>query len=409
MGFPLRVHADRRTNQTNVVNALNGVLNAGGDINGLSILFGLSGEQFNNALSHLSGENSTGAQNTAFNSGNAFLGLMLNPFNEGRDNTIATGDGAIGYADEKTDNKNSTKAKAENAFAMALKAPAARFEQRWSAWGGSYGGYATASGDSTVGSASTITRTYGFAAGADYRIDPATKIGFALAGGGGNWSLDQNRGTGRTDVFQAGLYGTHTMGPWYVSLAGAVGAHDVRTKREVNIAGTIGNYDSDFKAESYGGRLEGGYRLMWQGFGVTPYGAVQSQVFHTPNYSENTTSGSSDFALSFGSQSTTATRTELGSWFDYRFASKENPVTLFTRLAWAHDSNTNRNITATFQTVPGASFLVNGASASPDNALVSAGAKVAIGKDWSVTGKLDAEFGENSHSYAASGTLKRVW
>src|SRR5258707_8137976 len=37
-------------------------------------------------------------------------------------------------------------------------------------------------------------------------------------------------------------------------------------------------------------------------------------------------------------------------------------TTLFRSLAWAHDYNTDRNIAATFQTLPGASFVVNGAA-----------------------------------------------
>jgi uncharacterized protein with beta-barrel porin domain len=395
-------------NQNNVVNAINGVLNGGGDIGGLSALYGLSGNQFNNALSQLSGETATGSQNTAFESGSAFLGLMMNPFNEGRDTFVETGE-ASGYADEASDDKNSTKSKAEKAFARVLKAPpVTRLDGRWAVWGSAYGGYGTASGDNSVGSVNTTTQVYGVSAGVDYHFDPSTKLGFALAGGGGAWSLDQNRGSGRTDVFQLGLYGTHTIGPWYVSLAGAFGAHDVTTKRDVTIAGTTGSYDADYKAFSVGGRLESGYKLTSYGLGVTPYAAVQSQLFHTPSYSENTTSGISAYALSFSSQSTTATRTELGSWFDYKLRT-QNPTTLYARASWAHDYNTDRSISAIFQTVPGASFVVNGASTSPDTALLSAGARVAMVGNWSVDGRLDGEFGRTSTSYAGNLTFKKTW
>jgi hypothetical protein len=43
--------------------------------------------------------------------------------------------------------------------------------------------------------------------------------------------------------------------------------------------------------------------------------------------------------------------------------------------AWpgaAHDFNTDRNIAATFQTLPGASFVVNGAAQAHDAALTTA-------------------------------------
>ena len=37
-------------------------------------------------------------------------------------------------------------------------------------------------------------------------------------------------------------------------------------------------------------------------------------------------------------------------------------LTLRGRAAWAHEFNQDRNIAACFQTLPGASFAVNGAS-----------------------------------------------
>jgi hypothetical protein len=42
------------------------------------------------------------------------------------------------------------------------------------------------------------------------------------------------------------------------------------------------------------------------------------------------------------------------------------------RAAWAHDFNLDRSIGATFQTLPGASFVVNGAAHASDPALVTA-------------------------------------
>ena len=41
-----------------------------------------------------------------------------------------------------------------------------------------------------------------------YHVTPATSYGFALAGGGTNWNLSGGLGGGRSDAFQAGVYGT---------------------------------------------------------------------------------------------------------------------------------------------------------------------------------------------------------
>ena len=42
-------------------------------------------------------------------------------------------------------------------------------------------------------------------------------VGFALGGGGTNWSMAQGLGGGRSDVFQVGLYGTKQFGEAYVA------------------------------------------------------------------------------------------------------------------------------------------------------------------------------------------------
>ncbi len=56
------------------------------------------------------------------------------------------------------------------------------------------------------------------------------------------------------------------------------------------------------------------------------------------------------------------------------FAAADGVFTLRGRLAWAHDYNPDRTIGATFQTLPGASFVVNGAKQASDSALVTASA-----------------------------------
>jgi uncharacterized protein with beta-barrel porin domain len=83
------------------------------------------------------------------------------------------------------------------AYTKVLRAPvykAIPFEQRWSVWGAGYGGRNRTSGDPVViGSHDLTARTAGGAAGMDYRIAPATIVGFALAGSGTGWSLAQGQ------------------------------------------------------------------------------------------------------------------------------------------------------------------------------------------------------------------------
>ena len=105
---------------------------------------------------------------------------------------------------------------------MSRKAPATQFEQRWNMWAAGFGGSQTTDGNAAAGSGTASSRIYGGAAGADYRIAPNTTAGFALAGGGTNFSV-ANSGSGRSDLFQAGGFIRHTVGATYLTAAMAYG------------------------------------------------------------------------------------------------------------------------------------------------------------------------------------------
>jgi uncharacterized protein with beta-barrel porin domain len=63
-------------------------------------------------------------------------------------------------------------------------------------------------------------------------------------------------------------------------------------------------------------------------------------------------------------------------------------------------------LTPLFQTLPGASFIVNGALPVKDSALVSAG-RIANGV--TLLGKFDGEFAGRSNTYAGTGTIRYRW
>jgi uncharacterized protein with beta-barrel porin domain len=293
---------------------------------------------------------------------------------------------------------------------MATKAPylAPQPVNRWSVWGAAYGGSATTDGNAIVGSHNTTARAYGVVGGADYKVTPDTLIGFALAGGGTNYSLSDALGTGRSDLFQAGVFGRQNIGAAYLSAALAYGWHDVTTNRTVALPG--GDVlQARFRAETFSGRFEGGYRFATPFAGITPYVAAQAISFNLPAYAEQVLGGAGTFALNYGAQTTTATRTELGLRSDKSFAVQDGIFTLRGRAAWAHDYNNDRAVTAVFQALPGASFVVNGARANPDGALVSAGAEMKWLNGFSLAATFEGEFSGNTTSYAGKGVAKYSW
>jgi outer membrane autotransporter protein len=405
-------------NQLNVGHAIDNFFNNGGALPAaFASLFNLTGSNLTNALDQLSGEPATGAQRAAFQLTNQFLDLMLDPFVDGRCGISRTDQPPLGRECERMPSALGFAPERETmppaislAYASVFKEPRAAlapvYEPRWTAWGGAYGGSNRTSGDiAFIGSHDLSASTVGFAAGLDYRYTPDTVLGFALAGGGTNWSLSQGLGGGKSDAFQAGLYGATKYGPAYLAAAFAFTNHWMSTDRNA-----VGDHlTADFNAQSYGGRLEGGYRFAVPYIGITPYAAIQAQDFHTPSYNE-TGIIPNGFALAFGSRDATDTRSELGARFDRVLAVYSNAVlALRGRLAWAHDWVSDPTLMPVFQALPGASFIVNGATPAKNSALTSAGAELRLASGLTLLAKFDGEFASHSSTYAGTGTLRYRW
>src|SRR5262249_47026633 len=110
-----------------------------------SNLRGLSRAQIVNALTQLTGEVHTGAEQASFQSTNAFLRLLLGPFADTR-GTAGRGS-AMGFAPEASARLPSDVALA---YASVLKEPAAPPQpasRPWNVWASGYGGRANIGGD----------------------------------------------------------------------------------------------------------------------------------------------------------------------------------------------------------------------------------------------------------------------
>jgi uncharacterized protein with beta-barrel porin domain len=296
--------------------------------------------------------------------------------------------------------------------AIDRKAPpmAPRFEQRWSVWATGFGGSQTTDGNAAVGSNNTASSIYGTAVGVDYRFSPDTRAGFALAGGGTNSSVN-NLGSGRSDLFQAGAFIRHTVGPAYISAVLAYGWQDITTNRTVTLAG-FDQLHAEFNANAYSGHVEGGYRFVAPvvgGVGITPYAAGQFTTFDLPAYAESVVTGTPNFALNYAAKSVTDTRSELGIRTDKSWAMPGAILTLRGRLAWAHDFDPDRSIGATFQALPGASFVVNGAAQASESALTTASAEWKWINGWSAAATFEGEFSNVTSSYAGKGMVRYAW
>jgi hypothetical protein len=64
---------------------------------------------------------------------------------------------------------------------------------------------------------------------------------------------------------------------------------------------------------------------------------------------------------------------------------------------------------ATFQTLPGASFTVNGAAQAHDSALTTASVEMKWINGWSAAATFEGEFSNVTSSYAGKGVVRYTW
>ncbi len=392
-------------NQQNVASSLNNFFNNGGSLPpNFVTVFGLTGSNLGTALTQLSGEAATGAQQGAFQFTGQFLGLMLDPFADGRGGVGgAAGRAAFGFAPERAN----LPADVALAYDKAMKAPAApAFEERWTAWGAAFGGYNKTNGDAVVGSQDLTARAAGVAAGLDYHFSRDAVFGFALSGGSTKWDLAQGIGGGKSDAFQAGVYTAVRSGPAYLAASLAAANHWMSTNRFALLGDHL---TAKFNAQSIGARIEGGYRFATAIAGVTPYAALQGQNFRTPSYSETDLTGGS-FGLTYNGRTAYDARSELGARFDRAtMVAPDAALTLRARAAWAHDWVSDPRLAAAFQALPGASFIVNGATPAKNAALASAGAELKLANGVTLSGKFDGEFASRAQTYSGTASVRYAW
>ena len=178
----------------------------------------------------------------------------------------------------------------------------------------------------------------------------------------------------------------HTVGAAYLSGALAYGWQDVTTDRTVTVAG-IDRLRAQFNANAFSGRVEGGYRFVsaWiGGIGITPYAAGQFTTFDLPAYAEQVARPAptpSRWPMAPRASPPSAANSACAPTNPLRCTNAI--LTLRGRAAWAHDFNPDRAVAATFQTLPGASFVVNGARRRSDSALTTASAEMKWLNGWS--------------------------
>jgi len=391
-------------NERAIANVLDVLLAAGTLPGTLATLLDLTPDELAAALDQLSGEGATAVAPSATEGMNSFLSTLFD--NAFHDDTQAPQQGpstvrALGYASERVASSGPVEALAplDPSFAPG----------RWGVWAAGYGGYSTTQGDATIGSHNTSATTFGISAGFDQQVTAATTVGVALGGGRTNFAVADSLGSGSDSMLQAALYARTNLGRAYIAGAVAYSYNDITTERDIDLpttpTHTTDHFSAAFAGNDVAGQVEVGYRLKW----LIPYAAVRAQAFFSPAYSETAT-GTSGLGLSYAAQTTTALRTELGVRVAHAFPLADRArLTLTGRAAWAHDYGAASPMTAAFQSIPGDTFMVQGAAAARDSVLLSAGAELGFRNGWALAALFDSAFSTDSQMYSGTGRVSYRW
>jgi autotransporter-associated beta strand protein len=378
--------------------------NGGGTLPGL---FNLPAGQIPSALNALSGEGTSGTQESAFGAGDMFLSTMMDQGAFWRNGGIVDPIGvtyrspAMGYAP------------AESASPLFKAYPATIFEPRWRSWLTGFDSTWKLSGDTTVGSASLSHQTGGVAAGVDYQARPDLLVGMAVGGSGSYFTVPDRATTGFLQAAHLGVYGVERSGPVYVSAALSFAAISNSTTRTIAAGfSPTETVTGSFGSELLNGRLELGWEQRFGNFAVTPFAALQFAELWQSGFTETSVAAGAPgvLGLNYAPKAIPSLPTFLGAQFDARWVSPNGMVwSPYARVSWVHEFEPDRDITAALIMLPLATFTVDGPRAATDVARVELGNKIAIAKGAWLFASFVGEFSNVSQMYAGKAGFRTAW
>ena len=398
-------------NQGAVARALDGAFNAGGGLNTVAGLYGLSADQLGQALTVLSGSNASVAQSNAVLAGVQFTGLL-----GGRG---LAQQGVMGTAMGTGTAQGGGQSIALAACATEACEPGTGSDPApWNAWAAGFGGAQWINADQSTGAPAAQQGIAGGAFGADKRIAPQTTLGIAVGLSDSSYSVGATGASGRATGFHVGLYGQQDWDGFYLNAAAAYGRFDGNSTRVIAGIGVTETAKSSAVANQLAGRVEVGRPFALtestaaSRYAVTPFAALQPSQTWTPAYGESSvTAGGAPgvFALSYQAQATTSLPMFLGAQLDAATMINGRPVSAWARVAWQHEFMPNRSVTAGFVTLPGTSFTVDGAPAAANAARFDFGLSYAVAERTALYASGGGELSNRGPSIGGTAGLRISW
>jgi outer membrane autotransporter protein len=353
-------------------------------------------------LDALSGEGTSGTQNTAFTAASLFGQTMDSQMTAWLNGNRGGSEGSpLGYAEERP---------GTSAF-NAVKAPPL-VQPVWHAWVAGFGAGQSLSGDAAVGSAGFSDRVAGGAIGVDRLVNPDLLAGIAAGGSAATFSVDDRATSGRVDGGHVGAYAMQRFGASYLSAQIAYSHFNNSTTRFINAVGPVETAKGAFGSDQLGGRLEIGHAFAFNALTVTPFAAVQAARLWQAAYSETSTAGTLPgmLGLGYAAKAVTSLPTFLGARFDARFDAGNGLVwTPFVHTAWVHEFDPTRDVTGSLVSLSLPAFTVEGARAAADAGRVEVGSRLALNGWWELSARATGEFSRAGQSYSGMGSLRVSW
>lgn len=400
-----------------VADAIDALLDADALPEDIAVLLAfLSEEELELVIAQLGGETATGVAPTGTTAMSSFFSTVLNNTGASRGVIVSrTPSGAIDTVTPVNDLPPNTVMTMGYAAVEATPLAYAAFDEvglvavpeptSWTIWGTGFGGLDTVEGNDDAGTHDRWSRNVGFAIGVERNLGTAATLGAAVGITGTQFVLADGFGGGSSRIVQAAVNARIDTGAFYIAAVAGYGWHHVMTDRTVTGLGTT-NLVAEFNAHSVGGQVEVGYRLGNARTSVTPYASIEVQAFFSPAYTEEALTGVDAFALTYDANRTTTLRTEIGARFQHSFAlAGGGSLSLHGSVAWAHQQAWGNTMTAAFVDAPDAPFTIEGAQASGNALLLSAGIELNLANHFSIGGSVNASFGQGSRSYGVSATI----
>ena len=361
-----------------------------------------------NVLDQLSGAGTAAAQGAAFGATGLFSDTTMQ---QGLAWLTGTGDGGgfgapLGYA---------TAAKPDDRpgyDAFAAMRPRPPEPPVWRAWALGFGSTRSIDGDSSLGTADQSLQTAGGAMGVERAYGGDLLLGFAAGGSGSRFSTPSLSTSGTVDGGHIGAYAVTRWGDIYAAATLNYARFDNRTDRTITGIGPTETAHGSFVSDELGGRFEIGWRRRIASYRVTPFVAIEPAALWQHAYSETSTTaagGAGMLGLSYAARETTSLPTFLGAQLDTEYRVGGNIVRPFVRAAWVHEFRPQRQVEATFITIPAASFTVDGARPASDAARISGGATWSIDASKALFARVDTEFSGSGAMVAGTAGARMTW